>query len=49
MAEADRGRYAAVAVGRSDRHRGVLSQMFTGSVTMALFRKLRGAALWVSR
>ncbi len=49
LLEADRGRYAAVAVGRSDRHRGVLSQMFTGSVTMALFRKLRGAALWVSR
>lgn len=47
--EADRGRYAAVAVGRSDRHKGVLSQLFTGSVTMALFRKLTGAALWVSR
>ncbi|MDQ7836551.1 MAG: universal stress protein UspA [Humidesulfovibrio sp.] len=47
--EAGRGRYAAVAVGRSDRHKGVLSQLFTGSVTMALFRKLTGAALWVSR
>ena len=49
LLEADRGRYAAVAVGRSGRPRGVLSQMFTGSVTLALFRKLRGAALWVSR
>ncbi|MHC1700217.1 MAG: universal stress protein [Humidesulfovibrio sp.] len=47
--EANRGRYAAVAVGRSDRHKGVLSQLFAGSVTMALFRKLTGAALWVSR
>ncbi|OGR34354.1 MAG: hypothetical protein A2051_01155 [Desulfovibrionales bacterium GWA2_65_9] len=47
--EADRGRYAAVAVGRSDRHKGVLSQLFYGSTTMALFRKLTGAALWVSR
>jgi nucleotide-binding universal stress UspA family protein len=49
LSEADRGRYAAVAVGRSDRHKGVLSQLFAGSVTMALFRKLTGAALWVSR
>jgi len=49
LREADRGRYAVVAVGRSDRHKGVLSQLFSGSVTMALFRKLTGAALWVSR
>lgn len=47
--EATRGCYAAVAVGRSGRHKGVLSQLFAGSVTMALFRKLTGAALWVSR
>lgn len=47
--EASRGCYAAVAVGRSDRHKSVLSQLFSGSVTMALFRKLTGAALWVSR
>jgi nucleotide-binding universal stress UspA family protein len=47
--EASRGRYAAVAVGRSERHKGVLSQLFLGSVSMALFRKLSGAALWVSR
>jgi nucleotide-binding universal stress UspA family protein len=47
--EAKRGRYTAVAVGRSDRHKGVLSQLFSGSVTMALFRRLTGAALWVSR
>jgi len=49
MREADRGRYAAVAVGRSERHKGTLAQLFAGSVTMALFRKLTGAALWVSR
>lgn len=47
--EADRGRYAAVAVGRSDRHKGVLAQLVRGSVTMTMFRKLTGAALWVSR
>lgn len=49
MREATRGRYAAVAVGRSERHKGTLAQLFAGSVTMALFRKLTGAALWVSR
>jgi nucleotide-binding universal stress UspA family protein len=49
LLEAARGRYAAVAVGRSDRHKGVLSQLFTGSATMTLFRRLSGAALWVSR
>ncbi|MDO9631302.1 MAG: universal stress protein [Humidesulfovibrio sp.] len=49
MREAARGRYAAVAVGRSERHKGTLAQLFAGSVTMALFRKLTGAALWVSR
>jgi nucleotide-binding universal stress UspA family protein len=49
LREADRGRYAAVAVGRSDRRKGTLSQFFAGSTAMALFRKLTGAALWVSR
>ena len=49
LQEAARGRYAAVAVGRSDRHKSVFTQLFKGSVTMTLFRKLTGAALWVSR
>ena len=49
MREAERGRYAAVAVGRTALHTGGLSQFFSTSVTLALFRKLTGAALWVSR
>jgi len=49
LQEARRGHYAAVAVGRSDRHKSVFTQLLKGSVTMALFRKLTGAALWVSR
>jgi len=50
LREAERGRYAAVAVGRTGiKHGGPLSRLFTTSVTVALFRKLKGAVLWVSR
>lgn len=49
LREAERGRYAAVAVGRTAMHTGGLAQFFFTSVTLALFRKLTGAALWVSR
>ena len=49
LREAERGRYAAVAVGRTSMHSGGLAQFFFTSVTLALFRKLTGAALWVSR
>jgi hypothetical protein len=40
LREAERGRYAAVAVGRTMRRRGKLAELFTTSVTIALFRKL---------
>lgn len=49
LREAVRGGYAAVAVGRTSYRKGGLAQFFTHSVTMSLFRKLTGAALWVSR
>ncbi len=49
LREAERGRYAAVAVGRTSYHKGGLAQLFSHSVTMSLFRKITGAALWVSR
>lgn len=49
LREAARGGYAAVAVGRNSHKKGGLAQFFTNSVTMSLFRKLTGAALWVSR
>lgn len=47
--EAETGRHAAVAVGRTHMHKGALAKFFSTSVTLALFRKLTGAALWVSR
>lgn len=49
LREAERGRYAAVAVGRTSYRKGGLAQLFSHSVTMSLFRKITGAALWVSR
>lgn len=47
--EAEAGRYAAVAVGRTGLRKGPLERLFATSVTIALFRRLTGAALWVSR
>ena len=49
LREAERGRYAVVAVGRTGLRKGPLAKLFATSVTVALFRKLTGAALWVSR
>jgi hypothetical protein len=50
LREAERGRYAAVAVGRTGiKKGGALARLFATSVTIALFHKLKGAALWVSR
>jgi nucleotide-binding universal stress UspA family protein len=49
LREAERGRYAAVAVGRPMKRRGRLAEIFATSVTMVLLRRLSGAALWVSR
>lgn len=49
LREAEEGRYAAVAVGRTGMRRGPLARLFATSVTVALFQRLTGAALWVSR
>jgi len=49
LREAERGRYAAVAVGRTGLKKGPLARLFATSVTVALFRQLKGAVLWVSR
>jgi len=50
LRESARGRYAAVAVGRTGLKKGgPISRLFATSVTVALFKKLTGAALWVSR
>ncbi|MHC1752969.1 universal stress protein [Humidesulfovibrio sp.] len=49
LREAEEGRFAAVAVGRTGMRRGPLARLFATSVTVALFQRLTGAALWVSR
>lgn len=49
LAEVERGRYAAVAVGHSGRSRRLMGRFLFGSVSMTLLRRLMGAALWVCR
>jgi hypothetical protein len=49
LREAEEGRFAAVAVGRTGMRKGPLARLFATSVTHALFERLTGAALWVSR
>ncbi len=54
LAEAQAGRYAVVAAGRTGDGRGRapfggFSRAFFGSVSDALFRQLAGAVLWVCR
>ncbi len=49
LREAADQRYAAVAVGRTGRGSGILGKLFMGSVSMALFKELREAALWSCR
>ncbi|GFK93773.1 hypothetical protein NNJEOMEG_01607 [Fundidesulfovibrio magnetotacticus] len=48
LKEAERGEYAAVAVGRSADKPDTLSNIF-GSTSLTLLRKLEGAALWISK
>lgn len=42
-------KFAAVAVGRKGAGQGMFQKLFMGSVSMALFKELEGAALWVCR
>jgi len=48
LKEADEGRFAAVAVGRTGTGQGLLKKIFVGSVSQALFQQLQGAALWLA-
>lgn len=48
LKEADEGRFAAVAVGRTGTGQGLLKKIFVGSVSQALFQELQGAALWLA-
>lgn len=46
MEHAEKGRYAAVATGRTGADRGLLKKMFMGSVSQTLFREMEKSALW---
>ena len=47
MAEAKKGKYAAVTVGRRHAEPGALKSLFFGSVSTKLFNEMEGASLWV--
>ena len=47
LKEAEQGKYAAVALGRTGLGQGLLKSLFMGSVSNTLFRELKGAALWI--
>lgn len=44
---AEKGAYAAVAMGRKGEDRGMVRRMFMGSTSTALYQSLTGAALWL--
>ncbi|MGM0427759.1 MAG: universal stress protein [Thermodesulfobacteriota bacterium] len=46
MKEAEQGRYAAVATGRTGAGAGLLKKIFMGSVSHTLFRELEKSTLW---
>lgn len=46
--EAEEGGYGAVVVARADKEKSLMHKLVMGSVTMALFREIKNAALWVS-
>ncbi|MDD4951937.1 MAG: universal stress protein [Desulfovibrionaceae bacterium] len=48
LGEAEKGRYAAVAVGRSDPVEGARPSLFYSSLSAGLFKRLERAALWIS-
>ena len=47
LEEAEQGRFAAVAVGRTGVGQGFLKRVFMGSVSEKLFQELEGIALWI--
>lgn len=47
LREAERGRFAVVAVGRAGIGRGMMSQHQFGSISLRLVRTISGASLWV--
>ena len=49
LEEAERGRFAVVAVGRGGKEQGILQKWLVGSTSMNLLETLDKAVLWVSR
>ena len=49
LKEAEGGRFAVVAMGRTGTGQGRIKKLFTGSVSDTLFHKLERAALWICR
>ncbi|MBU1002204.1 MAG: universal stress protein [Proteobacteria bacterium] len=49
LAEADAGRYAVVAMGRTGVGQGRFPRLFMGSASDTIYQQLKGAALWVCR
>ena len=47
--EIEKGRYAAVGMGRSGTGGGTLKRLFSGSVGERLFKDLTGTVLWTCR
>jgi nucleotide-binding universal stress UspA family protein len=47
LKEAEQGKFAVVALGRTGAGQGLLKNIFMGSVSNTLFHELKGAALWV--
>jgi len=47
LKQAEQGKFAAVAMGRTGTGQGLLKSIFMGSVSNTLFHELKGAALWV--
>ncbi|BBD06774.1 universal stress protein [Desulfovibrio ferrophilus] len=49
LEEADAGRYAVVAMGRTGVGQGRFPRLFMGSASDTIYQQLEGAALWVCR
>ena len=47
LKEAEQGRFAVVAVGRTGTGQGLMKKLFMGSVSDTLFHQLESAALWI--
>jgi nucleotide-binding universal stress UspA family protein len=47
LGEADKGKYAVVAMGRTGKGHGLMDRLFMGSVSMTVFREMDKGAVWI--